>query len=75
MKLNTKSKWSWLNPLCWFQQIYAFVAALFMDILKLFGRMPQPATDGLKTSRPSMLRMQPPVRSRRRPPWTPRFSN
>jgi hypothetical protein len=48
MKFNATSKWGWLNPLCWFQQIYAFVAALVTDILKLFGRMPPPATDGFE---------------------------
>lgn len=48
MKPNKTTRRGWLNPLCWLDQIYAFFAALVTGILRLFGRMPPPATDGFE---------------------------
>lgn len=46
MKSKKTSTWNWLNPLLWLQQIYTFFASLVTDILKLFGLVPPPATNG-----------------------------
>lgn len=51
MNPNKTPKRRWLNPLCWLQQIFAFVVALVADLLRLFGLVPPPATDGFENIR------------------------
>jgi hypothetical protein len=50
---NRKPKRSWLNPLAWIEQIYAFFIALVTGILQLFGLMPPPNTEGFENIQPA----------------------
>ncbi|MEZ0003174.1 hypothetical protein [Sinorhizobium fredii] len=43
-----KSFWNWINPLYWLEAAFQALAIVFGPILRLFGLMPPPSTEGFE---------------------------
>lgn len=43
-----KSMWNWLNPLTWLDGFFRLLGAVFGPLLRLFGLMPPPSTEGFE---------------------------
>lgn len=53
MDTKRKSFWNWLNPMTWIDGFFRLIGAVFGPLLRLFGLMPPPCTEGFENIEPA----------------------